>query len=104
MKTINIAPLGCRLYIYGPKEKAVYEKKINRLDDGDLGEVSGNIAWVSDIEHCQHEAIHLVDWIIEDHLLMAPQKLVSTAEFRAYLTEWITGQMESYVKKNAGEV
>ena len=102
MKRVTINPFMVSVFLYRPDKKARFEKEYSvvlREDDG--GMASGNGAWVdgSDESYCYHEAVHLADWIIQEHLKVAADNLWGTTELRAYLSQYIGKKFAEYVRK-----
>lgn len=101
MKRVVIKPFACSFYIYKHDELEKFKKAYNVKYDGEYGITSGNGVWVgksSDaIGVCYHEAIHIVDWILEDRLDMQQGTLDSNKELRAYLTEFVGNEIRKHV-------
>ena len=97
MKTIRLTCLGVTLRIYGKDEKKAYEKHSgNTVDDAYVGQVSRCYrAWIGDMDRmtCLHEVVHLVDFVIEDHLRITE----GATETRAYLIEYLTPIVREYI-------
>jgi hypothetical protein len=85
------------MIIYSKNEKAAYEKDA----DVDLSECRGyaadNLIYCNgEIPVCFHEAVHFTDWLLGTHLNIEQGTLWSNTELRAYLVEYIGGEIMKY--------
>ena len=100
MKKLYIAPFDCTIYIYGNSERKRFDKEFTKTDDGDYARTCGNGVWIGEHDEligvCYHEAVHLVDWVLEERLRTKQGKLRDNTEIRAYLTEYIGNAIRRY--------
>ena len=95
MKSFYVEPFNVVVRVYSKDEfdRFVSESGVDAesCDQNDHGEVFHNSVWISTNENhiIVHEAVHLNDWIIGQHLGMDNISLDSTTELRAYMVEYL---------------
>ena len=109
MLTLDIPLFNCAVYMYSKKERVAFEEKYDCSVRDSHAMVCGNGIWLGDGEDdvgvCYHEASHLTDWLLEDHLEMAIATLDSTGELRAYVLQYLGNKIIEYttsLKTQAG--
>ncbi len=101
MKKLYIAPFDCSIFIYKENEREKFEKNFSTTTRTNYAQVTGNGVWMGGHDNlvgvCYHEAVHLVDWVLEERLEIEQGKLSDNTELRAYLTEYIGNAIVAYV-------
>ena len=92
MKSFYVEPFNVVVRVYSKDEFARFVAETNAdADANNHGHTCENAIWVGthDRDTCVHEAVHLNDWIIGQHLGMDNISLDSTTELRAYMVEYL---------------
>ena len=110
MRKLYIAPFDCTIFVFNYDEADGFTKKtgISVVDDGGYtfyARTCGHSVWIGGeksadrIGMCYHEAVHIVDWILEERLQSTQGTLESNTEIRAYLTEYVGNGIRKYCCK-----
>lgn len=102
MKKLPFPMFSVTLRIYSRDEVKGFLKQ-TKLDANEIqGAVAmqfENAIWVGVKEEsaCYHEALHFVEWLIEDRLECRFQTLDDSKELRAYLLEYVGAAVRRYI-------
>lgn len=98
-KQLKIKPFAYAVFFYAADEKHLYEKHYGPVKDSHEAEANGNGTWIGREEPkiCFHEAAHLVDFMLYNHLRLQKVDLKETTELRSYLLEYVGDELAKYV-------
>ena len=104
MKRVDIEIFQYAFYIYAPCEKIAFEIEIDdRVGNNDAALTCDNKVWIGhegDVTgNCYHEASHVVDHLLEEHLKTKQGALGDNYELRAYLMAWVGTQIRNYIQQ-----
>ena len=104
MKMFLIEPFNVLVKVYSAHEFARFAKDSNAdADENNHGLVCENHVWIgsADPSVCTHEAVHLSDWVIGQHLGMDMVSLENSTELRAYMVEYLSNKIFACLEKEA---
>jgi len=100
MTKLYIAPFDCTIFVYKNDEREKFEKAYDVEVGDSFAMTSGSGVWIGEhkdlVGVCYHEAVHLVDWLIEVRLCMKTRSLWDNTELRAYLVEYVGGAIRRF--------
>ena len=93
MKSFYVEPFNVMVNVYAASEFDRWARDSGGEGDSrNHGHTCENYVWINsrDPSVCTHEAVHLSDWIIGQHLGMDSVSLENTTELRAYMVEYLS--------------
>ena len=108
MKNVSIPIFQTTLRIYKSDEREKFQRRFGSIPDEWYGCQTGEGIYVGENKHqnaigtCYHEAIHFVDWLIEDRLGVELEGLEGNTELRAYMVQYVGDKIREYCVEELG--
>jgi hypothetical protein len=100
VRTVDLPCFNATLLVYNSNERSAYEKDTDVELVDHRGYTTDNYVFCGgEIAVCFHEAVHFIDWLLGTHLCLEQGTLWGNTELRAYLVEYIGGEIMKYCVK-----